>query len=339
MTTGSNPYFGSSEGRIQSVGAVLRAAREAKQIKIETIADALCIRALHLRALEDGEYAQLPALVYARGFVRSYAEYLQLDSKKLLEQFRSETAESEAEIDAAFTPSEGQQQLPKSWMLAVAGAALVLIIGLWSWRGDPAPVPASEPELAANTADVIPPFDENAPQGAEASVADAETAAAAVDAAAVPVFPDSPVVPPAVEAPVVALSTPLVMTPILPPLEKPAAVKPATLPPEKPAPAPEKTATTPPPESGIILEAVADAWVEITDPSGKVVFNRVLRRGQTYNLPQNLAGSFLSTGNAGGLLAKYNGKALGLLGHKGEVVHNIILDAPELRSRAVSNNL
>ena len=60
-------------------GQTLRAAREAKHWDVARAERDTRIRARYLTALEEGDYADLPAAVYAQGFVRNYATYLGLD--------------------------------------------------------------------------------------------------------------------------------------------------------------------------------------------------------------------------------------------------------------------
>jgi cytoskeleton protein RodZ len=45
------------------------------------------IRVRYLECIESGDWNALPGSVYARGFIRSYAELLGLDGRKLLEQY------------------------------------------------------------------------------------------------------------------------------------------------------------------------------------------------------------------------------------------------------------
>ncbi|MHA1570862.1 MAG: helix-turn-helix domain-containing protein, partial [Alphaproteobacteria bacterium] len=59
-----------------AVGIALAHARRAKDKSIEQAAVRLRIKAAFLEALEAGDAQALPGHVYALGFVRSYAEYL-----------------------------------------------------------------------------------------------------------------------------------------------------------------------------------------------------------------------------------------------------------------------
>lgn len=72
------------EGRLPEIGESLRRARAERGITIEQAAEHTRISAAFLRALEAEAFDQLPAPVYVRGFLRSYATYLGLDYEPLL---------------------------------------------------------------------------------------------------------------------------------------------------------------------------------------------------------------------------------------------------------------
>ncbi len=60
-------------------GAMLAKVRESLGIQLDEIAGHTKIAAAHLRAIEQEDFASLPALVYTRGFVQQLARYLKLD--------------------------------------------------------------------------------------------------------------------------------------------------------------------------------------------------------------------------------------------------------------------
>ena len=66
-----------------SVAQQLRSAREAQSLTIQYVAEITKIRTDHLRALEDGNFNIFSAPVYIRGFVRTYARMLKLDSSQI----------------------------------------------------------------------------------------------------------------------------------------------------------------------------------------------------------------------------------------------------------------
>src|ERR1039458_4808795 len=62
-----------------TVAEQLRAAREAKMLTVQQVADATKIRTDHIRALEDGNFNVFSAPIYIRGSVKNYATMLKLD--------------------------------------------------------------------------------------------------------------------------------------------------------------------------------------------------------------------------------------------------------------------
>lgn len=71
-------------------GEVLRERRERKGITLEQAAEDTRIREKFLAALESGDHHALPGAVYTKGFLRSYAEYLDLDGADLIALYTAE---------------------------------------------------------------------------------------------------------------------------------------------------------------------------------------------------------------------------------------------------------
>jgi hypothetical protein len=70
------------------IGATLREARMRARIDIGEVETKTKIRAKYLRALENEEWDLLPGPVYAKSFLRTYGDYLGLDSRMLVDEFR-----------------------------------------------------------------------------------------------------------------------------------------------------------------------------------------------------------------------------------------------------------
>ena len=64
-------------------GAALRKVREARGIELGDIAQRSKISERYLRALEDERFAEMPAVVYVRGYVMEYARALRLDAPRV----------------------------------------------------------------------------------------------------------------------------------------------------------------------------------------------------------------------------------------------------------------
>jgi cytoskeletal protein RodZ len=77
-----------SEG--QRLGEILRQQRERKGITLEQAAEDTRIREKFITALETGDHRALPGAVYTKGFLRNYADYLDLDGTELVALYTAE---------------------------------------------------------------------------------------------------------------------------------------------------------------------------------------------------------------------------------------------------------
>lgn len=71
------------------IGNTLREARLRKGLDISECELATKIRPKYLRALEDEHFDLLPSPAYIRGFLRSYAEFLDLDGQLVIDEYES----------------------------------------------------------------------------------------------------------------------------------------------------------------------------------------------------------------------------------------------------------
>jgi cytoskeleton protein RodZ len=141
------------------IGSSLREARERRGLELDAVQRALRIRRRYLEALESDRFDQLPGEVYARGFLREYAEYLGLDGSIYVEEYNARFAPRE-EHTIAMQPAAsrlGRRPVPRLLMPAALGA-LVLAGALAAWRlgggnGNPSSSPpASVPQTTAAAA-------------------------------------------------------------------------------------------------------------------------------------------------------------------------------------------
>jgi cytoskeleton protein RodZ len=104
--------------------------------------------------------------------------------------------------------------------------------------------------------------------------------------------------------------------------------KPATLP-DQGAAAPATSYGAAEGQSRVVLRATGDSWVQVRDKSGELLFTRVLKPGEHYNVP-NTAGLTLIAGNAGGLDVTVDGMPVPKIGESGHVARNVSLDPEHL---------
>lgn len=92
------------------IGARLIDAREARGLTLEDAERDTRISRRYLQALEDEEFDVIPAPVYARGFLRSYSQYIGLDPQEMLSLFPREDGPAQrvpSQTPASFTPHGG----------------------------------------------------------------------------------------------------------------------------------------------------------------------------------------------------------------------------------------
>ncbi len=152
-------------------GAMLRQGRESRGLSVDDVAQALKLTPKQVAAIESEEFDILPGNTFARGFVRNYARFLQLDPALLMAALERQLAH--AEVDLSLVSNAGgtmptgfaSRGVPKAvWLfLAIAVAALVLVVYLDRLRPQPAPAetgsvgePPGEPVPAAPATPVVP---------------------------------------------------------------------------------------------------------------------------------------------------------------------------------------
>lgn len=74
------------------VGDMLREKREAMGLGTKEVAERIKIQKKYLERLEEGEYHLLPAPLYAKSFLKKYAEFLGLETGVVLLRFEEESA-------------------------------------------------------------------------------------------------------------------------------------------------------------------------------------------------------------------------------------------------------
>lgn len=152
-----------------TVGEILRSEREKKGLSIKDIEKATSIRVLYLEAIEQDNYSVIPGEVYLKGFIRNYANYLNLDAQSVMELYRqskvpSTTEEENSSDNKSDQPSTGRpaagnaSRSGNTSKLIIAGIAGIIIIGsLWWAIGNRNTPQQSMPEpKPAPTAPVAP---------------------------------------------------------------------------------------------------------------------------------------------------------------------------------------
>ncbi len=89
------------------VGSIFRDARLGKGLTLDQVADETNISKRFLQGIENDNYTGFPGEVYALGFIRNYAEFLGLDTKRMIEIYHS--VEEPAPTSESSEPQETQE--------------------------------------------------------------------------------------------------------------------------------------------------------------------------------------------------------------------------------------
>jgi cytoskeletal protein RodZ len=124
----------------------LRLERERRQITLDTICAVTKVSPRHLKALEAGEYAELPGGVFRKGIVRSYLSVLGLEESSWLERFEASLRECGLEEHASedwvefaenVRRNRGNMDGPSTrprWVGVAAMVGMLVALGWSVWR-------------------------------------------------------------------------------------------------------------------------------------------------------------------------------------------------------------
>tara|TARA_R110002124_G_scaffold217817_9_gene383613 strand:+ start:53691 stop:55097 length:1407 start_codon:yes stop_codon:yes gene_type:complete len=118
-----------------TVGARLREAREARGLSLHQVADILRLRASQVHALEEGNFNSLPGQTFVTGFLRSYANLLDLDAVAIVELYKHEEGDGLRVPSLAFPePSTGGRMPGAGILLGTLVFALILLAGWFFYQ-------------------------------------------------------------------------------------------------------------------------------------------------------------------------------------------------------------
>ena len=268
-----------------SAGTLLRQAREAADMDIAALAASLKVAVQKLQALEDDDHAKLPDIVFMRALASSICRTLKIDPAPVLERLPHGTMPrllpEKPALNTTFRqPGERRLVLPALprgaglAVLALLLAAAVLYFlpdGLLRWGSAHQEEGAS---VAASATGGELPQPAQAPDVQEQPGA----AAPAPAASAANVAP-----PPATES--AAASRPLGALPA--PVQQVIATLPSPAAPSGAVAATPAAAASAAVVGEAVLQFVAreQSWVQVRNPAGAVVFERVLRPGESAQVP------------------------------------------------------
>lgn len=142
---------------MSQLGARFRETREARGLTLAEAASGTRILPRYLQAIEDGDFGQLPGDVYARGFIRNYAQFLELSPEELLHLYRRERGAPTDKIKvvpAAVPPRTRSCLVPSAF--ATFFAVLVLL-GLFYLVAQASGLTRAQEEAVGPTPTAPPP--------------------------------------------------------------------------------------------------------------------------------------------------------------------------------------
>jgi cytoskeleton protein RodZ len=269
MSDVTPPPAGSS-----SAGAMLRAARQARGLEIDALAQVLKVPERKLMALEADRYEELPGLAFVRSLAQSYARQVGVDASRVLALLPSAELPPQKlenvsrglqtpyrEGASGNTFGRSGSVLPEWLKLTYLVPAVLLLAALAFWFAPPmrsmfgASGWPEEGQSAGTAAVLDAPVP--APAAASAGVLVSDLTAVQVQAAAsTPVLVPAPAVEPVSET---VHSTPA-----------------------EPVPA---GASAPPAVAGpVVLRTTGESWIEVRDAGGAVLLSRTVLPGEVIGL-------------------------------------------------------
>ncbi len=310
-----------TDAPLETVGQDLRTARQRKGEDLSSASRALKIRKDHLEALEEGNIQALPGRPYAIGFLRSYAEYLGLDSTQCIERFKAEIAGRDDMDDAAPQLAvQEERSMPHGSLIFLVLLVIAVVYGGYylsvsanRMLSEPVtPVPdqlASEAGLSAKSQTASP-----TPAPVNAATPNAQNPPTQTAGVSSP--PDS-------TAPIPALAG--TQTAAVPPAQMPASDAATNATPAQVTPLPPGRVYGAHNNARVELRVYRPTRILVQGSDNTVYINRTLRAGDIYRAP-NLVGLTLTTPDGGAIEIVLDGSSMGFAGKQGKTAEGLSLD-------------
>jgi cytoskeleton protein RodZ len=310
-----------------SAGDMLRTAREAAGMSVDTVAQQLKLAPRQVRAIEDGEFTQLPGRTFVRGFIRNYARLVRVDSEAVLGALPAGAAAPSLDSPALQPTAPTIGELPTTedarpgwtrWAIPLTLVAIITATAFYEWTH-----PAADTRGSA--ARESPPSRERAVSKAQAPGIVGTPLPNPVAALPAPSSPapvkgsTPPVVAPATSAPAtVALKPPAESPPDAPPPSAPPSLVPS-------AATPSASAVAINSDAPLTLQFRDFSWTEVRDRNGRVLISRMNPGGTT----QSIAGAppfDVVIGNAADVALTWKGHSVDLAPHTRQNVARFTLE-------------
>lgn len=300
-------------------GAQLAARRQQFGWTIEQVASQINLAPRQIEAIEADNYAALPGMAVARGFIRAYAKLLKLDAAPLMAQIGATPSAAETAIPlrrtiaaTSFTPHRPATRARRSGSgklivgvvaIALIGAGAGAYVALHNGLGG-----ALAQRLAAHLPGAAKAGGGEAPAGA-AQVSEASTPAA--PAASDTASAEATTSAPAQESTQAASQEPAAPAPLAPAVAQAAAPAPASASPTALTPSTSLEQVPAAAAKALMLKLREDSWVEIKLANNHTLVSKVMRAGTTESFAID-GPATLVVGNVRGVDATLRGEPLNL---------------------------
>lgn len=111
--------------KMESLGQYLRKLREERGKSIQDVAEETKLQERYITALEEDRFEELPGEVYAKPFLKAYAQFLGVDRKELYSRYETQRGPTKRQV--APTVEEARAGFPR-WI--IVGAILIVVLAV-----------------------------------------------------------------------------------------------------------------------------------------------------------------------------------------------------------------
>lgn len=114
-----------------TVGMYLKYTRLSQKKTLDAVSKTLCIRKIYLKAIEESDFKELPPVPYGTGFIRSYAEYLGLNSDRIVQCYKEEAMPQKDEHTVHIVKKHSGLTIPNKKQILIGIGAVLVIYLIW----------------------------------------------------------------------------------------------------------------------------------------------------------------------------------------------------------------
>ena len=344
-------------------GEMLKGERQKSNLSLSEVSSLLRIRRYYLEAIENGNLDSIPGTTYAIGFIKSYSNYLGVDSDAYVNSLKNKVQNPELKNSNVFPSSAPEGKIPSMMVISVTILITCGVFLTWNNLQKPAPKLSTEHDLIESRTKTMLTAPKQKNESSDTSnslqkkaitrnlLQDGEKIIALTK------IPDQDLkidkyksVRPVEKNNIESTASDSVVT--NKPKKKNSEISPinSSFPQETTGQlqAEAKTdalkakrlkAPNKPPvktSSNLTIQATSDSWVQIKALDSNILLSRVLRTDETYTVP-NRNDLLLSTGNIGVLTIRINGRQIPKFASSTRVAKDIALTKENLLKTSGNN--